>query len=319
MHRSRDTKRGETMRTFKLKKKDIITPYFVVGGKDVKRPIRSMPGIYHFSVDNLIKDIRSARGIEEVLLFGVSKTKNDTASAAYHEFGLIQKAIRAIKKEFKNLKVVTDVCLCAYTSHGHCRILKKGKQKAKLAVDKKATLETLAKIAVSHARAGADFVAPSAVMDGQVAVIRHALDCEGFKSTKILAYSAKYASNFYGPFREALNSSPKFGDRTSYQLDPRNTDRGLAKIEEDIKEGADLVMVKPALAYLDILYKAKKKFKTPIAAFSVSGEYTMIKKLADGDSAKEKELVLEALTSMKRAGADRIITYFGKEVIKWLG
>ena len=307
------------MRTFKLKKKDIITPYFVVRGKGVKRPIRSMPGIYHFSIDNLIRDIRTARGLREVLLFGVSTIKSDTASAAYCENGLIQKAIRAIKKEFKNLKVITDVCLCAYTSHGHCRILKKGKQKAKLSVDKKATLETLAKIALSHARAGADFVAPSAVMDGQVAAIRHALDREGFKSTKILAYSAKYASNFYGPFREALDSSPKFGDRTSYQLDYRSTDQGLAKIEEDIKEGADLVMVKPALAYLDILCKAKKRFTTPIAAYSVSGEYTMIKKLAGGNRTKEKELALEALTSIKRAGADRIITYFGKEVIKWLG
>ena len=295
-----------------LHPKNIILPYFVVEGKKVKNPIKAMPGVYHLSIDNLLKDIPEAVGIKSILLFGIPKTKDKTGSQAYRKDGVIQKAIRAVKKTFKDLIVITDVCLCGYTTHGHCGIVK-GKR-----IDNDASLKILAKIALSHAEAGADFVAPSAMMDGQVRAIRQSLDKKGFKDVGILAYSAKYASNFYGPFREALDSRPQFGDRKSYQMDFRNANEALREIKQDIDEGADIVMVKPALAYLDIIYRAKQEFNIPIAAYNVSGEYSVIKKLSEGDSKKERELALEVLTSIKRAGADLIITYFGKEVGKWL-
>jgi len=295
-----------------LRPQNIILPYFVVEGKEVKEPIRSMPGIYHFSVDNLLKDISQVKGIQSILLFGIPKSKDRIGSHSYKKNGVVQKAIRTIKKEFKHLIIITDVCLCGYTSSGHCGIVKNRQ------IDNDATLSVLVKIALSHAEAGADFVAPSAMMDGQVRIIRENLDKKGFKDVGILAYSAKYASGFYGPFREALDSRPQFSDRKTYQMDFRNYDEALREIEQDIDEGADIVMVKPALAYLDIIYRAKQKFNIPIAAYSVSGEYSMIKKASAGDKIREKELALEVLTSIKRAGADLIISYFGKEIVRWL-
>jgi porphobilinogen synthase len=296
----------------RLSPEDIILPYFVTEERNAKKEIKSMPGVYHFSIGRLLKDIREAKGIKSVLLFGIPGTKDETGTYAYRGDGIAQKAIRAIKKEFKKLIVITDVCLCGYTTHGHCGIVK-GKR-----VDNDGTLKILAKIAASHAEAGADFVAPSAMMDGQVGAIRGTLDKNGFQDTGILAYSAKYASNFYGPFREALNSRPHFGDRKSYQMDYRNSDEALREIDQDIDEGADIIMVKPALAYLDIISRAKQNFNIPVAAYNVSGEYAMIKKLADGDKVKEKELALEVLASIKRAGADLIISYFGREALRWL-
>ena len=295
-----------------LRPKDIILPYFVIEGRGVKKPIRSMPGVYHLSIDNLLKDMHEACGIQSVLLFGIPEKKDEIGSQAYRKNGVVQKAIRRIKKEFKDLIVITDVCLCGYTLHGHCGIVN-GKK-----IDNDATLKVLTKIALSHARAGADFVAPSAMMDGQVSAIRKSLDKNGFKDIGILAYSAKYASNFYGPFREALDSAAQFGDRKNYQMDFRNSDEALREIKQDIDEGADIVMVKPALAYLDIIYRAKENFHIPIAAYNVSGEYSMVKEASGGDKIKERDLALEVLTSIKRAGADLIISYFGKEVGKWL-
>ncbi len=295
-----------------LHPKDFILPYFVVEGKRVKNPIKAMPGVYHLSIDNLLKDIPEAVGIKSILLFGIPTKKDETGSLSYKKDGIVQRAVRAVRRKFKELVVITDVCLCAYTTHGHCGIVK-GKR-----IDNDASLKILAKIALSHAEAGADFVAPSAMMDSQVRAIRQSLDKKGFKDVGILAYSAKYASNFYGPFREALGSTPQFGDRKSYQMDFRNADEALREIKQDIDEGADIVMVKPALAYLDIIYRTKQEFNIPIAAYNVSGEYSAIKKLSEGDKTKEKELALEVLTSIKRAGADFIISYFGKEVEKWL-
>jgi porphobilinogen synthase len=296
----------------RLHPENFILPYFVVEGKNIKKEIKSMPGVYHLSIDNLIKDISGAGRIKSVLLFGLPNIKDDAAGEAYRKNGIVQKAVAAVKKEFKDLIVITDVCLCGYTSSGHCGIVKGDK------IDNDATLGILTAIALSHAGAGADFTAPSAMMDGQVGAIREGLDKKGFKDTGILAYSAKYASNFYGPFRDALHSAPAFGGRKSYQMDYRNSDEALREIGQDIDEGADIVMVKPALSYLDIIYRAKQKFNIPVAAYNVSGEYAMIKKFAGGDRIKEKDLALEVLTSIKRAGADLIISYFGKEIVKWL-
>jgi porphobilinogen synthase len=309
--REKDAIRGWISET-ELHPKNIILPYFVIEGKKVRKPIKSMPGVYHLSIDNLIKDIGETGGIKAILLFGIPRTKDKTGSHAYRRDGIVQKAIKSIKKEYRDLVVITDVCLCGYTAHGHCGVVK-GER-----VDNDASLKVLAKIALSHAEAGADLVAPSAMMDGQVKAIREALDGNGFKDIGILGYSAKYASSFYGPFREALNSSPKFGGRKTYQMDYRNSNEALREIEQDISEGADIVMIKPALSYLDIIYRAKEKFNIPIAAYNVSGEYAMIKKMAEGDKIKERELVLEMLTSIRRAGADLIITYWAKDVVKWL-
>jgi len=247
------------------------------------------------------------------------KKKDRYGKEAYNEYGIVQKAIKAVRKDIGDIVIITDVCLCGYTSHGHCGIVKRPKTKNKdFYIDNDETLKILSKIAISHAEAGVDFVAPSAMMDGQVRAIREALDKNGFQDTGILAYSAKYASNFYGPFREALDSTPEFGDRKTYQMDYRNADEALREIQEDINEGADIVMVKPSLAYLDIIYRAKEKFNIPLAAYNVSGEYSAIKKLSQGDKVKEKDLALEVLTSIKRAGADIIITYYAKEAVRWL-
>lgn len=322
---------GET----KLRVSDIILPYFGVEGEGIKEPISSMPGIYHLSIDELVKDVQKIGGIKSILLFGIPDKKDAKASGAYREDGIIQKAVRLIKKKYKDLVIITDVCLCAYTSNGHCGIVKRGPRSTVHGrqiknknygpwtmdhglIDNDATLEILAKTALSHAEAGVDLVAPSAMMDGQVRRIRESLDKNGFKDVGILGYSAKYASNFYGPFREALDSAPQFGDRKTYQMDYRNSYEALREIDADIKEGADIVMVKPALAYLDIIYRAKEKFNVPIAAYNVSGEYSAIKSLSAGDADKEKDLALEVLTSIKRAGADLIISYFGKDIAGWL-
>ena len=318
----------------KISASDLVMPYFVIEGNNKNEPIKSMPGISRLSINNLVKDIKEAKslGIKAALLFGVCDKKDKFGKEAYSETGIVQKAVRAIKSNIKDFLVITDVCLCGYTSHGHCGILKKVdslsfmvySKSHKLStisyqpkIDNDETLKVLAKIALSHAEAGADFVAPSAMIDGQVKTIRKILDKNNFKHVKILAYSAKYASSFYGPFREALNSSPRFGDRKSYQMDFRNSREALKEIREDIKEGADIVMVKPALAYLDIISRASQAFDAPIAAYNVSGEYAMLKSYCKSHEL-EKNLALEILTSIKRAGADIIITYYAKEAAKWL-
>lgn len=293
-----------------LSPKDIILPYFVVEGKGIKQEIKSMPGVYQFSIDNIIKDISALKKIKSIILFGIPKVKSNLARQAHKDDGIVQKAVKQVKKNFNELVVITDVCLCGYTTHGHCGILSNNKIHA----DK--TNKVLADIALSHAVSGADIVAPSAMADGQVKAIRNILDKNGFMDTAILAYSAKFASGFYTPFRDAVKSAPQFSNRKSYQMDYRNSDEALREIKQDIDEGADIIMVKPALAYLDIIYRARHKFNVPIAAYNVSGEYSMIKSLANGDKAKEKELALEVLTSIKRAGADFIISYFGKEVLR---
>ena len=273
-----------------------------------------MPGICRLSTDKLpgeISDI-SALGIPAVLLFGIPETKDETGSSAYDHEGVVQQAIRSIKKADSELLVITDVCLCEYTSHGHCGVIKNRD------VDNDATLELLARMAVSHAEAGADIVAPSDMMDGRVKIIRRALDEAGFELTPILSYAAKYASAFYGPFRDAAASTPQFGDRRSYQMDPPNIREALKEIEADIDEGADIVMVKPAMAYLDVIHKAKETFNCPLAAYNVSGEYAMVKAAAQQGWIDEKRIVMETLTSIKRAGADIIITYHAKEAAKWI-
>jgi len=304
--------------------KNLIMPYFAITGRNKREPIKTMPGIYRLSSENLIQDINEIRGlgIKAILLFGIAQKKDALGTEAYSRDGIVQKTIKAIKKEIKDIIIITDVCLCGYIDHGHCGIIKKIKPERKsqngFMVDNDETLKILAKIALSHAEAGADFVAPSAMMDGQVKAIREALDNNGFRDTGILAYSAKYASNFYWPFREALDSRPQFGDRKTYQMDYRNSDEALREIEQDINEGADIVMVKPALSYLDIIYRVKEKFDVPLVAYNVSGEYSLIKSAAGKDLVNEKDIVLEILTSIKRAGADLIITYHAKEAAKWL-
>lgn len=298
-----------------LRPEDMILPYFVRVGEKIKEPVLSMPGVERLSVDNLVREIEKTEGVKTVLLFGLAGQKDETGADACNADGAIQQAVRAIKNNFKDLTVITDVCLCGYTTHGHCRILKRGTRE----FDGSETLRALSRIALSHADAGADLVAPSAMMGGQVGAIRRALDEQGFDEVGILAYSAKFASNFYGPFRDALDSNLKFGDRTSYQLDYRDPgEEAFRRIEKDIEEGADIVMVKPALAFLDIIYRAKQKFAVPVCAYNVSGEYSMIKNLANGDKIKEKDLILEVLASIKRAGADLIISYFGKDILRWL-
>ena len=303
-----------------LSVKDLIMPYFVIEGVNKKERIKQMPGIYRLSLDNLIKDLQEAKslGIKAVLLFGICRQKDEKATSSYSETGIVQKAIRAIRKNIKDVVIITDVCLCNYTSHGHCGIAKRTTHgNRQLTIDNDKTIEILSKIALSHTQAGTDFVAPSAMMDGQVKALRETLDRNHFKDIGILAYSAKYASNFYDPFREVLNSSPQFGDRKTYQMDFRNSDEALREIKHDIEEGADIVMVKPALTYLDIIARARRLYNIPIAAYSVSGEYTMLKNYAQTED-EEKRLVLEVLTSIKRAGADMIITYYAKEAAKWI-
>ena len=311
---------------------NLVMPYFVREGKKIRQPIEAMPGVFRFSPDELLKEVEQLRlaGVHSLILFGLPGEKDNAGSNAYSENGVIQKAVRALKKNFGDeLAIISDVCLCGYTKHGHCGIF----NSCQPIIDNDATLKVLAKIALSHARAGADIVAPSSMMDGQVQAIREGLDKNGFSETAIMGYSAKFASNFYGPFREAAGSGMKFGGRKSYQMDFRNSDEALREIEADIQEGADIVMVKPALAYLDIIARAKERFNIPLAAFNVSGEYSMIKAYlgsirapehpsttlgASQAQEAEKGLVLEILTSIKRAGADIIITYWAKDAAGWL-
>ena len=273
-----------------------------------------MPGCYHYSVDNLVtaaKELASL-GIPGTILFGIPEEKDALGSQAYADDGIIQQAVRAIKDAVPALLVITDVCLCEYTDHGHCGIVEAGE------VQNDRTVELLVKESLSHARAGADVIAPSDMMDGRVGAIRKALDQGGYENIPIMAYSAKYASAFYGPFREAAESAPQFGDRRSYQMDAANTEEALREVALDIEEGADILMVKPALAYLDVIHRVKTAFQVPIAAYNVSGEYAMIKAAAQNGWIDEKRVALEALTGIKRAGADMILTYFAKQAVKWL-
>jgi porphobilinogen synthase len=316
--RLRRLRRSEALRALIRETKvdigDLIYPLFVVEGNKIKQEISSMPGQYRFSNDLLPKEVEeiAGLGIPAIILFGIPQKKDEVGSSAYHPKGVIQQAIRAIKKATPELPVITDVCLCEYTSHGHCGVVVDGY------VDNDKTLELLAKTALSHAQAGADMVAPSDMMDGRVKAIRHALDGNGFQNTPIMAYAAKYASAFYGPFREAAESAPQFGDRRSYQMDPPNWREALREVEQDIAEGADIVMVKPALPYLDLIRKVRDTFNHPLAAYSVSGEYAMVKAAAKQGWLDEKAVVLEMITAIKRAGADIIITYYAKEVARWL-
>ncbi len=321
MHRLKRLRESKAVRDLiaqiRISPDNLVMPYFVRAGKKIRQPIEAMPDVFRFSQDELLKEVEQLRlaGIHSLILFGLAGDKDDTAAEAYSEKGVIQQAVRALKDNFgDDLAVITDVCLCGYTRHGHCGILKRQKE---FSIDNDATLKILAKIAISHARAGADIVAPSSMMDGQVGAIREGLDKNGFAETAIMGYSAKFASNFYGPFREAAKSAMQFGDRKSYQMDFRDSDEALREIEADIEEGADMVMVKPALAYLDIIARAKERFNIPLAAFNVSGEYAMVKAYTQS-SAIEKDLALEILTAIKRAGADIIITYYAKEAAKWL-
>jgi porphobilinogen synthase len=304
----------EMIRETSLNVSDLIYPLFVVPGDNIKEEIDSMPGVYHFSIDLLIEEVKevSDLGIPAILLFGVPSYKDKLGSEAYSEEGIVQKAVREIKEKVPEIVVITDVCMCGYTIHGHCGIVENGQ----VLNDK--TVDYIAKIALSHVEAGADIVAPSDMMDGRVAAIRKLLDSKGFVNTPIMAYSAKYASSFYGPFREAANSFPQFGDRKSYQMDYGNSNEALREIALDIEEGADIVMIKPALSYLDIIRRVKDNFNIPIAAYNVSGEYSMVKAAAKMGWIDEKSVVLEILTSIKRAGADIVITYFAKDVAKWL-
>ncbi len=299
--------------------KSLIMPYFVVSGKKIRRPVPSMPGVCQLSIDQLIKDIQSARdlGIRGVILFGIPPEKDLLGSGAYADDGIVQEAVKAVKAKIKDMLVVTDVCLCEYTSHGHCCVLKE-KRSSDDFIDLPRTLKCLAATALSHARAGADMVAPSAMMKGQVAAIRTALDEGGFLSTPIMGYSAKYASAFYGPFRDAAGSAPQFGDRRSYQLDPCDAKRALREVADDLQEGADIVMVKPALAYLDIIRQVKDRFHAPLAAYNVSAEYAMVKAAAKLGWVDEKRIVLEILTGIKRAGAEIIISYHACDVARWM-
>jgi porphobilinogen synthase len=302
------------VRETKLSPDDFIYPLFVTHGKGVKKEISSMPGNYQQSVDNLVKDCDEVKdlGIPAVILFGIPEHKDEAGSEAYSDDGIVQRAIHAIKNKTPELIVITDVCLCEYTSHGHCGVIKGGK------IENDATLELLAREALSHAKAGADMVAPSDMMDGRVGAIRKALDSGGFGDTPVMAYAAKYASSFYGPFREAAESTPQFGDRRSYQMDPPNSREALREVALDIEEGADIVMVKPALPYLDIIYQVKQQFNLPVAAYNVSGEFSMIKAAAQLGWLDGERAMMESLTSIKRAGADLILTYFAKEAARVL-
>jgi porphobilinogen synthase len=302
------------IRETRLAADNLLYPLFVVPGKGVKKPIASMPGVFQMSADVLVQEVREAReaGLPAVLLFGVPERKDEVASGAFARDGVVQQAVRRIKDKVADILVVTDVCLCEYTSHGHCGMLKKG------AVDNDLTLEVLAETAVSHARAGADMVAPSAMMDGQVGAIREGLDEAGFDDLPIMAYAAKYASAFYGPFREAAESAPQFGDRKAYQMDPANGDEAIREITLDVEEGADVIMVKPALAYLDVIRRAREEFDLPLAAYNVSGEFAMIKAAAQLGWLDGERAMWEVLTAIRRAGADMIITYFALEAARGL-
>jgi porphobilinogen synthase len=304
----------EMFRETSLHASDFIYPLFIVEGENVKKEISSMPGQFQLSIDNVINECEelATLGVNSVLLFGIPAEKDEVGSGAYADDGIIQKACRAIKAKLPDMLVITDVCLCEYTSHGHCGVVEDGY------VNNDKTLDLLVREAVSHARSGADIIAPSDMMDGRIGAIRTALDAEGFADTPIMAYSAKYSSAFYGPFREAAESSPQFGDRKTYQMDFGNADEAMREIALDIQEGADIVMVKPALSYLDIIRRTKEQFNMPIAAYNVSGEYSMVKAAAANGWLDGEKVMLEILTSIKRAGADVVITYFAKDAARIL-
>ncbi len=316
--RPRRLRRTENLRALvretDLNVRDFIYPLFIVHGRDIKEEISSMPGVYHLSVDQLAREVEelSELAIKSIMLFGLPAIKDELGSEDYAENGIVQQAVRKSKRVNPDLVVMTDVCMCQYTSHGHCGIVRDGQ------IDNDETLKYLALTAISHAAAGADVVAPSAMMDGQVSAIRTALDAQGFSQTAILAYASKFASSFYGPFREAADSPPKFGDRRQYQMDPANGREALREVELDLDEGADVVMVKPALAYLDLIRQVRDTFNYPVAAYNVSGEYSMVKAAARNGWLDEKKVTLEILTGIKRAGADLILTYHAKEAARWL-
>lgn len=317
-YRARRLRRTETLRRMvrevQLDPGDFILPFFVRHGKGVKQPIASMPGHSQLSIDVLVKDLQEpvARGIPAIILFGVPAKKDAVGSEAYARAGIIQKAVAAVKKAYPDLVVITDICLCEYTDHGHCGVIRDGD------VDNDMTLDLLAKTAVSHARAGADIVAPSDMMDGRVGAIREALDETGFDWVPIMSYAAKYASAFYGPFREAAESPPKFGNRKTYQMDPANSDEAIREVALDVEEGADLIIVKPALPYLDVVSRVRNTFDLPLVAYNVSGEFAMIKAAAQKGWLDGDLCMMEALTSIKRAGADLIITYHSLEAVRIL-
>ncbi len=302
------------VRETRLSPAQFVYPMFVTHGNGVREPIEPMPGCYHFSLDQLTGEVGEVAelGIPSVLLFGLPAEKDPLGTEGYDPEGIVQEAIRAIKRTVPDMHVITDVCVCEYTDHGHCGVIENGR------VDNDKTLDLLARSAVSHVQAGADLVAPSAMMDGQVWAIRQALNDQGYTDTPIMGYAAKYASAFYGPFRVAADSTPQFGDRRSYQMDPANVRMAMREIESDIAEGADIVMVKPALSYLDIIRQARERFDLPLAAYNVSGEYSMVKAAARQGWVDEKMVTMELLTSIKRAGADIILSYHAKEAARWL-
>jgi porphobilinogen synthase len=315
MRRLRRTKAlRELVRETELRPSQLVQPLFVVAGEGVRDPVSSMPGIDRYSISELVSEAGEvlAAGVRAVILFGIPAEKDELASGAYDDEGVVQLAVRALKEAHPDLVVVTDVCLCEYTSHGHCGFVRDGE------VDNDITLELLAKTAISHAEAGADAVAPSDMMDGRVGAIRSQLDEEGHSSVPIVAYSAKYASAFYGPFREAAESTPEFGDRRGYQMDPANAAEALREAKLDLEEGADVLMVKPALPYLDVISRVKRETGAPVAAYHVSGEYSMLKAAADNGWLDERQAVLETLTAIRRAGADIIVTYHAKDAAGWL-
>jgi porphobilinogen synthase len=318
IHRCRRLRKNETIRRMvrqtAISPDDFIYPLFVTFGNGIKKEISSMPGCYQESIDELVKNAKEvySLGIPAIILFGIPEHKDELGSSAYDDNGIVQNAIKAIKDAVPELYVITDVCMCEYTSHGHCGIIEKGE------VNNDKTLGFLAMEAVSHAKAGADMVAPSDMMDGRVATIRAALDREGFSEIPIMSYAAKYASAFYGPFREAAESTPQFGDRRSYQMDPANRREALKEVALDIEEGTDIVMVKPALSYLDVISDVKSSFAVPVAAYNVSGEYSLVKAAGKLGWIDENRVMMEILTSIKRAGADLILTYFAKDAAKIL-
>ncbi len=322
LNRPRRLRRNEKLRSMvcetKLTLNDLIYPLFAVPGNDVTKEVKSMPGIFQLSIDKIVDEAKIVRdlGIPSIILFGIPEHKNIQATGAWDNQGIVQKAITAIKKEVQDLIVIVDTCVCEYTSHGHCGYLKKDDLTGEVLNDP--TLQLLKKTAVSQALAGADVIAPSGMMDGFVRSIREELDKEGFTNIPILSYAAKYASAYYGPFRDAADSSPQFGDRRTYQMDPGNAREALKEVMLDVEEGADMLMVKPALSYMDIIWRIKEMTNLPIAAYNVSGEYSMVKAAAANNWIDEKQVTLETLTSFKRAGADLILTYHAKDAALWL-
>lgn len=316
--RLRRLRTSETLRSMvretEVTTKDFIYPLFVVPGTNVKREVSSMPGVYQMSVDEIVRECADvvSLGIPAVIFFGIPDHKDDVGSGAYDDNGIVQRALRSVKKEVPELYLITDVCLCEYTSHGHCGIVRGNE------IINDESVALLAQEALTHARAGADMVAPSDMFDGRVGAIRAALDDHGYQNIPIMSYAAKYASGFYGPFREAAESTPKFGDRRSHQMDPANAAEALREVAQDIAEGADIVMVKPALSYLDVIYRVKSRFGMPTAAYNVSGEYSLVKAAARAGWIDGERLMMEMLTSIKRAGADLILTYFAKEAARHL-